>query len=284
MIVLLLACTLGVSAGAASPNGVWQTTEQPGAAASSPSGIPRVPALVDAQRLFYNARYDAAAAAALELRAADPEDLAAYELRTSALLFHIKSTLANAADKDKAFKQCAPCQPVMTAFLSDTARGQALARARLEADAHDEAALFFLGKLDLNYVWMQLGTLGRKTGFNEYREARRSLQAVLRHNPRHVRARVAHAWIEYIVDTELPFGTKWLLGGGDRKRALRTVQEAAAADADFFSHTEAIFALWDLQVRHKTVSAAVGTARLIARDFPDNPEVARFLQMHRAVP
>jgi hypothetical protein len=246
--------------------------------------MPQGPALEDAQRLFYNARYDAAAAAALERLAADPEDLAAYELRTSALLFQIKSMLSDAADRDKAFKQCAPCQPVMTAFLSDTARGQALARARLAADPHDEGALFFLGKLDLNYVWMQLGTLGRRTGWNEYREARRSLQTVLKRNPRHVRARVAHAWIEYIVDTEMPFGTKWILGGGNRKQALLTLQEAAVADTDFFSHTEATFGLWDLQVRQKMVDAAVGTARLIARDFPDNAEVARFVQTHAAVP
>jgi hypothetical protein len=183
---------------------------------------------------------------------------------------------------NEAFKRCASCQPVMTAFLSDTAQGQALARARIAARANDEEALFFLGKLDLNYVWMQLGTLGRRTGLGEYREARRSLQAVLRRNPRHVRARVAYAWIEYIVDTEIPFGVKWLLGGGNRKRALRTVQEAAAADADFFSHTEAVFALWDLQVRQKMVGAAVVTARLIARDFPDNPEVAKFLRTHAA--
>ena len=282
--VLLLACALGISAGFGFPNGARQTTEPPGAAASSPSDIPHGPALVDAQRLFYNARYDAAAAAALELRAADPEDLATYELRTSALLFQIKSTLADAPDMNDAFKRCAPCQPVMAAFLSDVARGRALARARLAADPHDEDALFFLGKVDLNYVWMQLGTLGRKTGWNEYREARRSLQAVLKRNPRHVRARVAYAWIEYIVDTKVPFGVKWLLGGGDRKRALRTVQEAAAADTDFFSHTEAVFGLWELQVRQKMVREAVGTARLIARDFPDNAEVAKFLGTHAAVP
>jgi len=239
--------------------------------------------MADAQRLFYNARYDAAAASALDLRAADPDDLASYELRTSALLFRLKATLAGAADKDEAFKLCDPCQPVMTAFLNDIARGQALARDRLAVDPGDETALFFLGKLDLNYVWLQLGTLGRRTGWNEYREARRSLQTVLRRNPQHVRARVAHAWIEYIVDTEMPFGSKWLLGGGNRRRALSTVQESAVADTDFFSHVEATFALWDLQVRHKTMSAAVDTARLIARDFPDNPEVTRFLQRHAAL-
>jgi hypothetical protein len=52
---------------------------------------------------------------------------------------------------------------------------QAIARARLEVDPGDEQMLFFLGKVDLNYVWLQLGTLGRKTGWDEYWEARRSL-------------------------------------------------------------------------------------------------------------
>jgi hypothetical protein len=47
----------------------------------------------------------------------------------------------------------------MSAFLAETVRGQTLARARLEIHPEDEDTLFFLGKLDLNYVWLQLGTL-----------------------------------------------------------------------------------------------------------------------------
>src|SRR4029077_20535197 len=102
-----------------------------------------------------------------------------------------------------------------------------------------------LGKLDLNYVWLQLGPLGRKKGWDEYWEARRSLDAVLKRNPGHVRARVARAWIDYIVDTRMPRGTRWVLGGGDRKRALSTMQESADAEAAYFVHVEALFALWD---------------------------------------
>jgi tetratricopeptide (TPR) repeat protein len=265
MAVLVVTCTLSAFAGIASAEPPLTFLD-----------------FTDAQRLFYNARYEDAAARALELRATAPEDLDTYELRTSALLFQLKRALNGAADKDKAFKACASCQPLMAAFQGDLARGQELARARLKANPADEQALFYLGKLDLNYVWLMLGTLGRRTGWNEYREARHSLQTVLKRSPQHVRARVAHAWIEYIVDTEMPFGTKWILGGGDKKRALRTVQEAATADADFYSHTEAIFALWDLQVRQKSIEAAVSTARLIARDFPENPEVEKFLRANGA--
>jgi hypothetical protein len=119
---------------------------------------------------------------------------------------------------------------------------QAIARARLEVDPRDEETLFFLGKLDLNYVWLQLGTLGRKTGWDEYWEARRSLDRVLKQNPHHVRAKVARAWIDYIVDTKMPRGTRWLLGGGNKKRGLRAVREAATVEADLFVRAEASFA------------------------------------------
>ena len=168
----------------------------------------------------------------------------------------------------------------MAAFLSDTTEGQALTRARLHADPADEAALFFLGKLNLNYVWLQLGPLGRKTGWNEYWEARRSLDAVLKRNPGHVRARVARAWIDYIVDTRMPWGTSWLLGGGNKKRAFIVMREAASTQADFFTEVEAEFALWDLHVRERKMTEAVEIARGLARHFPENRELAKFLRTH----
>jgi hypothetical protein len=237
-------------------------------------------ALSDAQRLFYNGRYEAAAAMTAELRARDPLDLAAFELRTSTLLFQLRAGLGGRADRDAAFESCLPCPGLMAAFLSETAAGQKVARARLAAEPEDEAARFFLGKLDLNYVWLQLGELGHRTGWGEYWEARKSLDAVLLRNPKHVRARVARAWIDYIVDTRMPRGTRWVLGGGNRKRALVEVREAAAQDADFFVHAEAAFALWDLQMRERNVAGAVVTARDLARDFPENRQLAAFLERH----
>lgn len=238
--------------------------------------------LAEAQSSFFNARYETAAALALELREADSEDLAAIELRTSALLFQLKAALGDRADKENAFKQCVECPSLMTVFLSETSRGQAVARAGLRAAAGNEAMLFFLGKIDLNYVWLQLGPLGRKTGWDEYWEARRSLDAVLARNPAHVRARVARAWIDYVVDTKMPWGTRWVLGGGSKKRALASMRAAAAAEADFFVHAEAMFALWDLHVRERNIGAAVAIAQELARDFPDNRELAKFLGKHAA--
>src|SRR5262245_48416300 len=88
--------------------------------------------LADAEAAFLNARYDTAAALALELRTADPEDLAAIELRATALLFQLKDLLPERGDRDKALEQCTGCRALLDAFFSETTRGQAIARARLK--------------------------------------------------------------------------------------------------------------------------------------------------------
>jgi tetratricopeptide (TPR) repeat protein len=240
------------------------------------------PTFTDAQSLFYNARYEAAAALTLALRVPDTEDLASVELRSSALLFQLKALLEGRADKDEALRNCATCPDLIADFFAEIRHGQNLARTTLRANPGDEAALFFLGKLDLNYVWLQLGPLRRKTGWDEYWEARRSLDAVLKRNPRHVRARVARAWIDYIVDTKMPWGTRWLLGGGNRKQALIAVREAAHMESDFFTHAEAEFALWDMHVRERDLTQATEVARRLAHDFPDNRELAAFLEAREA--
>ncbi|MCU1384191.1 MAG: hypothetical protein JWL71_2888 [Acidobacteria bacterium] len=243
----------------------------------SAAGAASTPTLDDAHRAFFNARYEEAATLAQALETDAPGDLAACELRTSALLFQIKAAIGNQPDRDKAFAQCAPCVGLLASFVADTARGQAIARDRLAVVPDDDATLFLLGKIDLNYVWLQLGPLGRKKGWDEYWEARRSLDAVLQRHPDHVRARVSRAWIDYIVDTRMPRGTRWVLGGGDRKRALKSMQTAADTDAPFFVRTEARFALWDLQVREGRLPEAMAIARGLARDFPENADLARFL-------
>jgi hypothetical protein len=248
------------------------------APSASPAHVADPARLDVAQRLFYNGRYEEAAALTLEPCVSGPDGLAACELRSSTLLFQIKRAFGEPPDKAKAWATCALCAELMPAFLAETARGQLLARDRLMKDAADDEALFLLGKLNLNYVWLQLGTLGRKTGWKEYWEARKSLDAVLKRNPGHVRARVARAWIDYIVDTKMPRGTRWVLGGGDKKKGLRVVREAAAgSDADVFARAEAGFALWDMQVREKNLAGAVVTARELAQDFPDNRELVKFL-------
>jgi hypothetical protein len=240
-------------------------------------------ALQEAQRFFYNGDYDKAAALTQALCAARLDDLEACELRTASLHFQIKKALRETEERDKttAWNACAACPGLMSAFVAETARGQALARARLKLRPHDENALFFLGKVDLNYVWLQSGTLGRKTGWDEYWEARRSLDQVLRMNPAHVRARVARAWVDYIVGSSVPRGVRWVLGGGNKKRGLLAVREVVeGGGGGFFDQVEAMFALWDMQMREQEAPGAIATARVLARDFPENRELRKFLTTH----
>jgi hypothetical protein len=240
------------------------------------------PALEAAQAMFYNGQYADAASATAELCTENAAALSACELKTSALLFQLRRAMGSGQDKDKAFAECAAtCADLLSAFVAETRRGQAVARAALKLDPENEHLLFFLGKLDLNYVWLQLGTLGRKTGWDEYWEARHSLDKVLKKYPTNVRAKVARAWIDYIVDTRMPMGTRWVLGGGNKKRGLRAVREAAAAaDADQFVRAEAGFALWDMQVRERNIPEAMNTARTLAEVYPANLELQKFLTKH----
>jgi hypothetical protein len=243
--------------------------------------------LADAQRLFYNAHYEAAAALAVSLRAHDGQDLANDEVRTTALLFVLRGLLKgqdahNGDDKAEALKHCAKCPEVLAAFEADLHHGQGIARDLLKKTPGDETALFYLGKLDLNYVWLQLGLLGKKTGWDEYWEARKSLDAVLKANPKHVRARVARGWIDFIVNTRMPWGTRWVLGGGNKKKGLAAVREGAEMASDPFSHAEAEFALWDMLLRDKNIPAAVEVAKRIGQAFPENAEVAAFLKAQTA--
>jgi hypothetical protein len=266
---LLLAATIG-SLGQPQADGTL---------APRPGGVEARPGTIEqAQWLFYNARYEAAAALTLEPCSANGDGLAACELRTAAVLFQIRRAFGEPKDKQKALALCTACPDLLTTFQSVHARGLAVARERLRTVPGDQETLFLLGKINLNYVWLHIGTLGRRTGWGEYWEARHSLDKVLERNPAHVRARVARAWIDYIVDTKVPWGTRWVLGGGNKKRGLLTVREAADVEADFFVHAEARFALWDMQVRERNMVEAMATARALAKDFPENQELSKFIQ------
>jgi hypothetical protein len=271
LIVIVLGLAIDSNASAAA------ATRQAAAEAADRSALER------AQRFFYSGDYNAAATASQVLCAARAEDLDACELRTASLLFQIRKALGETPHRDRAtaWNECAACPALMSAFLAETARARAFATARLKTHPDDPDTLFFLGKVDLNYVWLQLGTLGRKTGWDEYWEARRSLDRVLRIDPEHLRARVARAWVDYIVGSTVPRGVRWLLGGGNKKRGLLGVREAVrSGNSEFFDQVEATFALWEMQVREREVPAAVASARMLARDFPENPELRKFLAMH----
>jgi hypothetical protein len=238
--------------------------------------------LAEAEALFYDGRYGEAGALAQTL-STDDSMMRIYELRTSALHFQIRAALEDGGrNRSKAFDRCLACRDQMEQFMRELHSGQALARATLKDHPRDETALYFLGKLDLNYVWLVLGTLGRKTGWNEFWEARHSLDQLLADHPDHLRGRVAHAWIEYIVDTRMPWGTAWMLGGGNKRRALATMNDAAHADGEFYDRAEAMFGLWEMEVREGNADAALITARRLASLFPANRGVARFIDSHDA--
>jgi hypothetical protein len=199
----------------------------------------------------------------------------------ASILFEVKRLLGDEASGRKKVSDCESCPALLATFDELTSDARALARARLEADPTDHAARFLLGKINLNYVWLNVGTLGRRTGLGQYREARTLLKDVLEEDPEHVRAMVALAWIDYIVDTRVPFGVKWILGGGSRTRALGAMRTAVTIDTGYFSNVEARFGLWDMLIREKDLTAAEDIARGLAREFPANQDLAQFLEIRR---
>jgi hypothetical protein len=174
--------------------------------------------------------------------------------------------------------KCAECRALLATFLEDVNAGRSAARARIATAPDDEEARFFLAKLDLSYLWMQLSTLGKKTGWDEYWEAKRILEAMLEKNPTHVRARVARAWMDYIVGTRVPWGTRWLMGGGNKSRGLKMVREAAQTQADHYTQVEAQFGLWEMLSRDGRRDEAVGVAKELLKKFPENKDLAKFVE------
>ncbi len=249
------------------------------AAGARPLEVITAPSLAEAQRLFYSGKYKEAAAAAAPVRVSDTgtEALAAFELHSSALHFQVKELMGEAKDRQKALKACAPCDGLLRDFDADIVSGRAAAATRLASAPNDALARYFHAKLTLNRLWLQNGTLGRRTGMGDYRAARADLDRVLTQVPGHIRASVARAWIEYVVDSRVPFGFKWMFGGGDRKKAIASLRTAEAAASDQFDRAEAGFALWNALVREKRTAEAKPVAERLLATFPENEELKRFL-------
>ena len=104
------------------------------ALAQESASVPKPGTLDDAHRAYYNGRYEAAAAITLDPCMTGENGLAACELYTAALHFQIKRAMGQSDDRGQAWKACAICPSVMTAFKAALARGQTVARARLRAD------------------------------------------------------------------------------------------------------------------------------------------------------
>jgi hypothetical protein len=234
--------------------------------------------LEDAQRLFYMARFAEAAESALTHTTAASTALAAYELRTSALHFQIRRAMGTGKDRKAALAACAVCPPLLETFFSEITRGTKAARARLVEAPHDEEAMYYLAKLDLNYLWMQLSTLGHRTGWDQYWESKRLIEAVLTRQPMHLRTLVARAWMDYIVGTRVPWGARWVMGGGNRDRALSTLRAAPREQAGFYATVEADFALWEMLAREGKHAEALPVARGLLSKFPENEDLQKFVR------
>src|SRR5262245_34984689 len=179
-----------------------------------------LPTLETAQRLFHTSKFPAAADQALQLITLAPSDLAAFELRTSALHFQIRRASGTGKDRKAAMAACSACPPLLETFFAEFKRGRAAARQRVAEAPDDEQAMYYLAKMNTTYLFLQLSTVGRRTGWDEFWEAKRLLDTVLEKNPDHLRAQAARAWMDYIVGTRVPWGTRWVMGGGSRDRGL----------------------------------------------------------------
>ncbi len=234
--------------------------------------------LEEAQRLFYMGRFAEAAERALARTAAAPTDLAAYEVRTSALHFQIRRAMGTGKDRKAALAACTACPALLEVFFAEITRGTAAARARLAESPGEEETMYYLAKIDLSYLWMQLSTLGHRTGWDQYWEAKRLIEAVLMKEPTHLRALVARAWMDYIVGTRVPWGARWVMGGGNRNRALKTLREAPPPQSDFYAKVEADFALWEMLAREGKRAEALPVAQSLLAQFPENDDLARFVR------
>jgi hypothetical protein len=83
--------------------------------------------------------------------------------------------------------------------------------------------------------------------------------------------------MDYIVGTRVPWGTRWVMGGGDRDRALKTLRDDPPPQADFYAKVEADFALWEMLAREGKRAEALPVAQGLLAKFPENEDLAKFV-------
>ena len=143
--------------------------------------------------------------------------------------------------------------------------------------------MFFLGKLDLNYVWLQLGTIGRKTGWSEFLGSAEVARQRAQTEPG-ARTRASRPRLDRL-HRRHQAATRHQMDAGRRNQEEGPSDGAAGGAVSRFQpfvQAEAMFGLWDMQVRERNMADAVVTARALAEDFPDNQELAKFLANHDA--
>jgi hypothetical protein len=159
---------------------------------------------------------------------------------------------------------------LLTAFLSNTSQGQAIARGRLRINPTDGDALFS-GEAQLICVWLHVETLGRKTGWSVWEAGDRWTPfSKTIHSTAEL---VLRAWIDYIVDTKM---ARHALAARRRQQEARSSgREAASAESEFFVRVEAEFALWECWCVNGICKATGPEARA---GLSDNRKLSKFLE------
>jgi hypothetical protein len=224
-----------------------------------------------AREALYSEQYVLADQHVMNARRLCPTDPESYELRTGLLILRTKQVL-KIAGGDR--KDCADCESLVIQFEKDFEKGRALADAALQQNLKDERLMFLSGKLYLNRVWMNVDILDKAASSGgPYRDARDRIEEVLRRNPRHIRALVASAWINYMIASRnratrlllRTFGIK-----GDKKKAFDHLAIALAEQGDEYAYWEAKFTQRDLLKRENKRSEVEAVTEELRTRFPKN--------------
>lgn len=228
------------------------------------------------KELLYSARYEDTERVALEARSMCPEDPESFELRSTALILQVKMlsekySAGKTSKVENRVKICPECMQLLPLIEAEIRRGIELASAP-PAVARSERFLFLLGRLHLNQVWAYLELEGKLVASKgHFEKGRAIIDQVIAGNPRHVRALVANAWVNYVIDTRAPFGVKWIIGGGKKEVAFRDLAAAIAFAENPYEEWEAKFGLLSIlkQEKKRQAEAAALMEQLRIR-FPDN--------------
>jgi hypothetical protein len=224
-----------------------------------------------AREALYSEQYVQADGHVLNARRLCPTDPESYELRTGLLVLRTKQALKAAGGKRN---DCADCEGLIQEFEKDFGKGRALADAALQQNLKDDRLMFLSGKLYLNRVWMNVDILDKAASSGgPYRDARDRIEEVLKRNPRHIRALVASAWINYMIASR-NLATRLLLRTfgikGDKEEAFEHLARAVALDGDEYAHWEAKFTQRDLLKRENKLSEVETVTEELRARFPKN--------------
>lgn len=225
---------------------------------------------------LFNADYRRAERLGRQAQALDPGNPAGYELGSTAILFQLRELVGSDGSREKSelrFENCRECQPLLREFELEERLGLQAARRRKASNNKDMDARFFLARLQLNRVWLNLQVLRKKSGWDEYWEAKNEIQAVLEQSPEHARGLTASAWIEYIVSKRNPI-FRIILGGGSKEEAVARLRKAVmAAETTPSAKAEAQFGLMEMLSNEGAHAEAMHLAEALCAKFPGNRDV-----------